>query len=125
MSDPTGGSGGQEDSGLRTAGGWLREIAIVVIGALIASTLLRLFIVQMFVIPSGSMEDTLQVRDRVAVQKLAQFQRGDIVVFRDTQGWLGPAKQEVLRCARSPHGQRHCPERVGLSLHRRRHGQAG
>ncbi len=71
MSDPTGGSGGQEDSGLRLAGGWLREIAIVVIGALIASTLLRLFIVQMFVIPSGSMENTLQVRDRVAVQKLA------------------------------------------------------
>ena len=94
MSDPTGGSGSQEDSGLRIAGGWAREIAIVVIGALIASTLLRLFIVQMFVIPSGSMENTLQVRDRVAVQKLAQFQRGDIVVFRDTQGWLEPAKQE-------------------------------
>ena len=94
MSEPTGGSAGQEDSGLRLAGGWLREIAIVVIGALIASTLLRLFIVQMFVIPSGSMENTLQVRDRVAVQKLVGFQRGDIVVFRDTQGWLAPAKVE-------------------------------
>ena len=94
VSDPTVGTGSKEDSGLRVAGGWLREIAIVVIGALIASTLLRLFIVQMFVIPSGSMENTLQVRDRVAVQKLVGFQRGDIIVFRDTQGWLAPAKVE-------------------------------
>ena len=93
MSDPSGGTESHEDTGLRVAGGWLREIAIVVIGALIASTLLRLFIVQMFVIPSGSMENTLQVRDRVAVQKLVPFQRGDIVVFRDTEGWLAPAKQ--------------------------------
>jgi signal peptidase I len=89
VSDPTSG-----DTALSIAGGWLREIAIVVIGALIASTLLRLFIVQMFVIPSGSMENTLLIKDRVAVQKVAGFQRGDIVVFRDTLGWLAPAKQE-------------------------------
>jgi signal peptidase I len=94
VSDPVDGNRGQGDSGLRIAGGWLREIAIVVIGALIASTLLRLFIVQMFVIPSGSMENTLQIRDRVAVQKLAGFQRGDVVVFRDTEGWLAPARLE-------------------------------
>lgn len=73
---------------------WTREITIVVIGALIASTLLRLFVAQMFVIPSGSMEQTLMIRDRVAVQKLIGFQRGDIVVFRDTEGWLAPAEEE-------------------------------
>lgn len=73
---------------------WLREISIVVVGALIASTLLRLFFVQMFVIPSGSMQNTLQRHDRVAVQKLAEFQRGDVVVFRDTQGWLGAVEPE-------------------------------
>jgi signal peptidase I len=84
----------REHQGLRVAGGWLREIAIVVIGALIASTLLRLFVAQMFVIPSGSMENTLQVRDRVAVQKIVGYQRGDIVVFRDTLNWLAPAKVE-------------------------------
>lgn len=78
----------------RVAFAWTREIVIVVIGALIASTLLRLFIAQMFVIPSGSMEQTLMVRDRVAVQKLVPFERGDIVVFRDTQGWLAPAHEE-------------------------------
>ena len=48
---------------------WLREIAIVILGALIASTLLRLFIVQMFMIPSGSMQNTLQKQDRVAVNE--------------------------------------------------------
>jgi signal peptidase I len=70
---------------------WLREIAIVVVGALIASTLLRVFVAQMFVIPSSSMENTLLIGDRVAVQKIVPYQRGDIVVFRDSLGWLGAA----------------------------------
>ena len=94
MTAPDSAQGGQGNEVLRAAGGWLREIAIVVVGALIASTLLRLFVAQMFVIPSGSMENTLLIRDRVAVQKIVGYQRGDIVVFRDTLGWLAPAKVE-------------------------------
>lgn len=81
-------SGARTHDGWSAAAGWLREIVIVVVGALIASTLLRLFVAQMFVIPSGSMENTLLVRDRVAVQKIAGYARGDIVVFRDTSDWL-------------------------------------
>lgn len=73
---------------------WLREIAIVVVGALIASTLLRVFVAQMFVIPSASMENTLLIGDRVAVQKVVGYQRGDVVVFRDSRGWLGAAPPE-------------------------------
>ena len=61
-----------------------RVSRFVIVGALIASTLLRMFLVQVFVIPSGSMENTLQIGDRVAVQKVVPFQRGDIVVFRTT-----------------------------------------
>lgn len=80
--------------GWAIVGAWLREILIVVVGALVASTLLRVFVAQMFMIPSGSMENTLMVGDRVAVQKLVHFERGDIVVFRDTQGWLSPAPEE-------------------------------
>ena len=79
----------------RVAGMWAKEIAIVVVGALIASTLLRLFVAQMFVIPSGSMEHTLEIRDRVMVQKVAGWSRGDIVVFRDTQGWLADPAEET------------------------------
>lgn len=93
MSAPSETGGGRHDGWLAVAS-WLREIAIVVVGALIASTLLRLFVAQMFVIPSGSMENTLLVRDRVAVQKIVGFQRGDVVVFRDTLGWLAPAPVE-------------------------------
>ena len=69
----------EKPSAGRVAGMWAKEIAIVVIGALVASTLLRLFIAQMFVIPSGSMENTLLIRDRVMVQKVAGWSRGDRV----------------------------------------------
>lgn len=76
---------------LGVIGSWAREIAIVVVGALVASTLLRLFVAQMFVIPSSSMENTLLIGDRVAVQKVVGYSRGDVVVFRDSLGWLGDA----------------------------------
>ncbi|MDR1711701.1 MAG: signal peptidase I [Propionibacteriaceae bacterium] len=69
-------------------GAAVREIAIVVIGALIASTLLRLFVIQLFEIPSGSMENLLQNNDRVAVLKLGGYSRGDVVVFSDSQEWM-------------------------------------
>ena len=67
---------------------WAVEIAVWVVAALILSTLIRLFVVQLFVVPSGSMENTLDVGDRIAALKYAQFQRGDIVVFSDPGGWL-------------------------------------
>ena len=64
---------------------WLREIAVVVVVALGVALLLRLFVVQTFFIPSGSMEPTLQVGDRILVDKLSYHLhgvgRGDIVVF--------------------------------------------
>ncbi|MFV0451683.1 MAG: signal peptidase I [Propioniciclava sp.] len=68
---------------------FLRELVIVVVGALIASTLLRVFLLQVFLIPSRSMETTLEVGDRVAVIKVVKPDRGDIVVFADNLEWLG------------------------------------
>lgn len=67
---------------------FLKELAAVVIGAIVVSSLLRAFVGQMFVIPSVSMENTLQVNDRVAVEKLSTVQRGQVVVFEDPGGWL-------------------------------------
>ena len=58
------------------------------VGALVVSTLLRAFVGQMFIIPSESMENTLLIGDRVVVQKITDFQRGDVVVFEDPGGWL-------------------------------------
>ena len=73
-------------------GSLLRELPILVAIAVIVSIVIKTFLVQFFYIPSGSMENTLLVNDRVAVNKLGNFfsevDRGDVVVFRDTAGWL-------------------------------------
>jgi signal peptidase I len=75
---------------------WLRETAIIVVSALLLSVLIKTFLVQSFFIPTGSMESTLEVDDRVLVSKLApgplDVHRGDIVVFKDPGGWLEPVQ---------------------------------
>lgn len=74
---------------------FLRELPGIVITALVISVLIKTFLVQAFYIPSGSMENTLLVNDRVLVNKLAdkpdEIHRGDVVVFRDPGGWLPAA----------------------------------
>jgi signal peptidase I len=73
---------------------FLKELLIVVVGAVIVSSLLRAFVGQMFIIPSESMESTLLRGDRVVVQKISDFDRGDVVVFRDPGGWLSESVEE-------------------------------
>jgi hypothetical protein len=64
---------------------WLKEAAVVVVVAVLVAVLLRAFVVQTFFIPSGSMEPTLQIGDRILVNKVSYHlhgvDRGDIVVF--------------------------------------------
>nr|WP_198423767.1 signal peptidase I [Microlunatus antarcticus] len=67
---------------------FLRELIFVVVGALIVSSLLRAFVGQMFIIPSASMQNTLLEGDRVVVEKVIAFHRGDVVVFTDPANWL-------------------------------------
>jgi signal peptidase I len=66
-------------------GSLLRELPVLVVVALGLALLIKAFLVQAFFIPSGSMENTLQVGDRVLVNKvvyhLRDIERGDIVVF--------------------------------------------
>ena len=73
-------------------GSLLREFPILVIVALAVSIVIKTFLVQFFFIPTGSMENTLQVNDRVAVNKVPfigkSINRGDVVVFRDPDNWL-------------------------------------
>jgi len=73
-------------------GSVLREFPILVVVALLVSLIIKSFFVQFFYIPSGSMETTLEIHDRVAVNKvpfLSQtIQRGDIIVFHDPDHWL-------------------------------------
>ena len=79
-------------------GSFLREFPVLVIVALAVSLIIKTFFVQFFYIPSGSMENTLQIKDRVAVNKLPviskHISRGDVVVFRDPANWL-PAAYEA------------------------------
>ncbi len=73
-------------------GSFLREIPALLVVAVIVSLIIKTFLVQFFYIPSGSMENTLQVKDRVAVNKVPflsrEIHRGDVVVFHDPANWL-------------------------------------
>jgi signal peptidase I len=79
-------------------GSLLRELPILVILALLVSLLIKSFLVQFFYIPSGSMENTLQIKDRVAVNRIPfignDISRGDVIVFRDPAGWLPEATSD-------------------------------
>ncbi|MEU6374732.1 signal peptidase I [Streptomyces sp. NPDC046909] len=71
----------------------LKEIPLLVGVAVLIALVLKTFLVQAFVIPSGSMEQTIQIGDRVLVDKFTPWfgskpQRGDVVVFKDPGGWL-------------------------------------
>lgn len=63
----------------------LIEWAVIVVVAVVVSLTLRTYVVQTYYIPSGSMIPTLQVGDRIVVDKLAldwgTIHRGDILVF--------------------------------------------
>ncbi|MGI4896175.1 MAG: signal peptidase I [Janthinobacterium lividum] len=71
------------------------ETVLVVVVALVVSLVVKTFLLQAFFIPSQSMEQTLDIGDRVVVSKLTpgpfDLARGDVVVFADPGGWLDPA----------------------------------
>jgi signal peptidase I len=78
---------------------FLKEFPFLIVVALVVSLFIKTFIVQFFFIPSGSMENTLQIDDRVAVNRLPfisnNIKRGDVVVFRDPDNWLPAADIET------------------------------
>ncbi|WP_443089395.1 signal peptidase I [Yinghuangia sp. ASG 101] len=70
-----------------------RELPLLVGIAIVLALVIKTFFVQAFYIPSGSMEQTIGVGDRVLVDKFtpwfgAKPERGEVVVFRDPGGWL-------------------------------------
>jgi len=74
-------------------GSFLRELPVIIIAALVVSIIVKTFLIHFFYIPSGSMENTLQVGDRIAVNKFGalftDIKRGEVVVFSDPDKWLG------------------------------------
>jgi signal peptidase I len=71
-----------------------RDLAVIVVAALALTILLKSFVVQVFSIPSGSMENTLLPGDRILVSKIVYkfrpIARGDIVVFSGAGSWDPP-----------------------------------
>jgi signal peptidase I len=99
----TGGSSASEDSErppardgsmLAQAGRFGREIVIIVVVALVASALLRAFVVQAFFVPTGSMLPAIHLHDRILVSRIGGIHRGEVVVFEDPGGWI-PASEEA------------------------------
>ena len=72
-----------------------REFPVIVVSALVVSIVIKTFLVHFFFVPSGSMEETLKVGDRIAVNKFSalfsDIRRGEVVVFKDPAHWLGDA----------------------------------
>ncbi len=77
---------------------WLKEIGTVVGIAIVLSFLIKTFLFRAFFIPSESMVGTLDVNDRIFINLLVprpfELQRGDVVVFKDMQGWLPATEKE-------------------------------
>src|SRR5690348_9399026 len=86
-------SGGRKPAarrGRRKRSFW-REFPILVVVALLLAVIIKTYAIQAFFIPSGSMENTLEINDRVLVNKLVydvrNIHRGDIVVFNGDGSW--------------------------------------
>lgn len=86
-----------EPSPLRGAIEWVA----VLIGAVVVALVVRTYLLQAFSIPSSSMESTLEVSDRLLVNKLSyQFgdiERGDIVVFFKPESLVSPYDDLIKR----------------------------
>lgn len=83
-------------------GSFWRELPILIGVAILVAVLVRAFVLQTFYIPSPSMEHTLNVLDRVLVNKLVYDfrdpRRGEIVVFKAPEKWRsGPDGEDFIK----------------------------
>jgi signal peptidase I len=122
----SGGSGGNGGTPVAVAGGgsgkhakggsFFRELPFLVVIAFLLALLIKAFLIQAFYIPSGSMQQTLELRDRVLVNKLVydfrEIHRGEIVVFNGLDSFTPETEiaeptngvQRVLRAVSSAVG---------------------
>jgi signal peptidase I len=79
-----------------------RELPVLLGVAIVVAIVVRAFVLQTFYIPSESMENTLQIKDRVLVNKLVyDFRdphRGEIIVFKAPDDWRSdPAEEDFIK----------------------------
>ncbi|MFJ8824474.1 signal peptidase I [Streptomyces sp. NPDC102467] len=87
------GSGSDEVASGKKPRSFWKELPLLIIIALVLALVIKTFLVQAFSIPSASMENTLQIGDRVLVDKLTPWfgsepERGEVIVFHDPAKWL-------------------------------------
>ncbi|MBO0801989.1 MAG: signal peptidase I [Nocardiopsaceae bacterium] len=74
-----------------------KELPVLVVVALALALVIKTYAIQAFYIPSGSMQKTLEIGDRVLINKLVYdvrgIDRGDIVVFNGAGSWDPPQSQ--------------------------------
>lgn len=79
---------------------WLGELVLMVGLAFLLATGIRTFVIQPYVIPSGSMEPTIEISDRIlAIKYIYRFEdpkRGDIVVLDDPTGSVQTLIKRVI-----------------------------
>ncbi len=87
---------------LRSTVEWLAVIVV----ALSAALLIKAYVFQAFEIPSGSMQTTVNIGDRILVNKLSyrvgEVQRGDLVVFERLEGTPGSTDDLIKRAIALP-----------------------
>ena len=68
-----------------------RELPVLIVVALVLALVIKTYAIQAFFIPSGSMQNTLAIGDRVLINKVVYhvrgMARGDIVVFNGDGSW--------------------------------------
>jgi len=79
---------------------WLFDWTETILVALVLALIIRAFFLQVFWIPSGSMEPTLNINDRIVVNKVSYHFRGpkrqEIVVFRQVAS-DGTPKRDLIK----------------------------
>jgi signal peptidase I len=69
----------------------VRELPVLIVVALVLALVIKTYAIQAFYIPSSSMENTLDIGDRVLINKVVydfrSIHRGDIVVFDGNGSW--------------------------------------
>ena len=113
-----------------------KELPVLIVVALFLTLVIKTYAIQAFYIPSGSMQNTLAIGDRVLVDKLSfefgNVHRGDIVVFSGDGTWdpgVTPASTNFLSRFGAERGLhvrlRQGPERLHQARHRPARRQGG
>jgi signal peptidase I len=84
----------------RLLNNWVFDWAETIVVALVLALIIRAFFLQVFWIPSGSMEPTLDIGDRIVVNKVIYNfrapQRFEIIVFRAVPA-MGEQKKDLIK----------------------------